>query len=148
MDWKPLASFQWRCSLGSYLKIISKNLFVTIKKMIEQGIDWTSIDIYNPDKPILEIPSDTGESETDRETKIMIMEVINNLKDEDQRFILLKTLQGFRSKEIAIMLQKRWDKNGIFKLYRGEPVIPSEAYVNVERNRAYKKLKILLQDCF
>ena len=32
------------------------------------------------------------------------------------------------------------------KKYAGETVVASEAYVNVERNRVYKKLKTFLQD--
>ena len=147
LDWSPLASFQWRCSLGSYLKRISMNFFVYYKKkMIDKHDVADSYDKKDTNKPAMEIANDDGETCENVEEKIMLMEAIGKLQDEDQRFIILKTLQGYKSKEIAIMLQKRWEKYGIVKKYAGETVVASEAYVNVERNRVYKKLKTFLQD--
>ena len=147
LDWHSLASFQWRSSLGGYLKRISMNYFVYYKKkMIDKHDVADSYDKKDLNKPAMEIANDDGETYENVEEKIMIMEAIGKLQDEDQRFIILKTLQGYKSKEIAIMLQKRWEKYGIVKKYAGETVVASDAYVNVERNRAYKKLKTLLQD--
>jgi hypothetical protein len=75
----------------------------------------------------------------------MLLEAIGQLKDEDQRFVILKRLQGYNSKEIAVLLQKRWKKHGIIKYnHKNELVVPDAAYVDVRTQRAKENLKIIL----
>lgn len=43
----------------------------------------------------------------------MLLEAIGMLKDPDQKFVILKRLQGYNSKEIAELLTKAWEKHGV-----------------------------------
>lgn len=73
-----------------------------------------------------------GEEETEerRIQKVLLLEAIG-LLDDDCRFVILKQLKGYRSKEIAVMLQQKWQKHGIVRYNEdGQLVDPDEAYVN------------------
>ena len=73
------------------------------------------------------------------------MEAIGQLKDDDQRFVILKRLQGYNSKEIAVLLQKKWQKHGIKKYNnKKELVVPDAAYVDVRTQRAKENLRIII----
>ena len=74
------------------------------------------------------------------------MEAISLLKDADQKFVMIKRLQGYNSKEIAILLQKRWAKHGIVKYNnKKQIVVPDAAYVDVRTQRAKENLlKIII----
>ena len=77
----------------------------------------------------------------------MLLEAIGKLKDEDQRFAILKRLEGYKSKEIADMLKIKWQKYGIVKYNNdNEVVVPDEGYVNVQVQRAKKELKIIMSN--
>ena len=79
--------------------------------------------------------------------KVMLLEAIRTLKDDDQRFVILKRMEGYKSKEIATMLQERWQKHGI-KKYNSEDklVVPDADYVNVHVQRAKEMLRIIMSN--
>ena len=74
--------------------------------------------------------------------KVMLMEAIGKLTDDKQRFAILKRLEGYPSKDIAILFQIKWQKEGIV-VYNNqkEVVVPDEDYVNVLIQRAKKELR-------
>ena len=77
----------------------------------------------------------------------MLLEAIGHLKDDDQRFAILKRLEGYKSKEIAEMLKIKWKKLGIVKYNNdNEVIIPDEGYINVHVQRAKKELKIIMSN--
>ncbi len=77
----------------------------------------------------------------------MLMEAIGKLKDDDQRFVMLKRLEGYKSKEIADMLQMKWQKYGIKKYNnKNELVVPDAGYVDVHTQRAKAILKIIMSN--
>ena len=58
---------------------------------------------------------------------------------------MLRRLEGYNSKEIAVLLQMRWEKHGIIKYNnKDELVIPDDAYVNVRVQRAKDNLKKII----
>jgi DNA-directed RNA polymerase specialized sigma24 family protein len=145
-SWSPLAGFEWRSTLGCWLKGVAKNKFLEVlPKLIENGGFNVSLDNDDSDKPKVQIPDGGEESYERRQRKVMLMEAIGQLKDDDQRFVILKRLEGYNSKEIAILLQKKWHKHGIKKYNnKKELVVPDAAYVDVRTQRAKENLKKII----
>ena len=144
--WRTLASFEWRSTLGCWLKGVAKHKFLEVlPKLIENGGSNLSLDANEDDseRPRVQIP-DGGEEDYDRrQRKVMLMEAIGQLKDDDQRFVILKRLEGYNSNEIALLMQKRWQKHGIVKYNaKGQRVVPDAAYVDVRTQRAKENLRI------
>lgn len=139
-DWNSFKNFEWRSNLRTWLSEVAKNQFlVCYKKMIEKNRYITSIDIEKI-SPIFFIDS------SKQQRLIELMEAIGQLEDEDQRFCILKKLQGYSSKETAILLQKRWKKYGIVKYNnKNKIVIPSGAYVDVSIQRAKENLRVIMR---
>lgn len=137
-DWHPLADFGWTCTLTGYLKDTAENNFLRIKRQID-GKD------VNDDDDKREV---VGKDESDLERRmdlVMMLEAIQNLPS-DQKFVVLKVLEDHSSKEIAVMLQKKWEIEGVKKYVRsgknkGELVVPSEAYVNNLKSHALDELR-------
>ena len=143
--WRPLANFEWRSTLGYWLKGVAWNKFKDIlPKLIEKSGRSVSIDEEDSDKPKIQIPDVTKADIERRQRKVMLMEAIGLLED-DHQFVILKQLEGYTSSEIAVMLQEKWDKNGIKKYNnKHEVVIATEKYVNSCRQKAKIKLKIIM----
>ena len=147
-SWRILANFEWRSTFGYWLKGVAWNKFnEVLPKLIENGGLNQSIDNDDPEKPKVQLP-DGGEEDFVRlMDKVMLMEAIRQLKDDDQRFVILKRLQGYRSKEIAVMLQTSWQKHSIKKYNnKNELVVPDEDYVNVRTQRAKAMLRIIMSN--
>ncbi len=67
------------------------------------------------------------------------------LKDPDQKFVIIKRLQGYNSTEIARLMKKSWDKHGVKKYdNKGNIVDPTSAYVDVRAQRAKENLKEII----
>ena len=145
-EWRPLATIQWRSTFGCWLKRVAYRIFIEVlPSLIENDHRTTSIDIDDSSKPQVQLP-DGGEEEYERrQRKVILMEAIGQLKDDDQRFVILKRLEGYDSREIAMLLQKRWQIHGIVKYNnQHELVVPDAAYVDVRTQRAKENLRRLL----
>ena len=80
------------------------------------------------------------------EMHVLLMEAVGMLKDPDQKFVVIKRLQGYNSKDIALLLQKRWEKHNIVKYNnKKQMVVPDAAYVDVRMQRAKDNLEIILK---
>lgn len=144
-DWKALSSLNDISAFTSWIKKVSQRKFnEIIPKLIEIDRRSVSIDDETSDKPTIQIKDDSIDEER-RLRRVMLLEAITQLKDEDQKFVVIKRLQGYDSREIAILLQKRWEKYGIVKYNnKKEPVIPDASYVDVRMQRAKVNLKKIL----
>jgi len=137
-DWHVLADFGWTCTLTAYLEGLAENNFLRIERLLK-GRD------VNDDDDKREV---VGNDETDLERRmdlVMMLEAIQTLPS-DQKFVILKVFEDHSSKEIASMLQKKWEIEGVKKYVRsgknkGELVVPTEAYVNNLKSRALDELK-------
>lgn len=144
--WRSLANFKWRSTFGYWLRGVARNkFFELIPQLIENGGQNESLDNDDADKPKIQIP-DEGEETFERQMrKVILMEAVSKLKDGDQQFVVLKRLQGYSSKEIAILLQMKWKKYGIVKYNKDkEIVVPDADYVNVRTQRAKENLKTII----
>ena len=92
------------------------------------------------DKPI---PEPTPEPENQK--LVMLMEAINRLENDDYRFILIKELEGYNHKEIAEMMVARRKKENKVTFYRGKVVVPNAHYVDMNKARALKEVKAIVE---
>lgn len=142
MDWSRLRSFQWRCQFSSWIKSTAGNRFLEIKPYLIGKIPFL-VSIDDEAHPV-QLP-DNGEEDYERvQLKILLLEAIRELEDSDQKFVVVKRLEGYNSQEIAELLKKAWEKHGVKRIDKGHEVIPSAAYVDVKISRAKVNLKEIL----
>lgn len=145
-SWQTLSSFKWRSPFGCWLKCVARHKFNdSLSLMIENNGENTSLGNDDSERSQIQF-HDGGEEEYERrQRKVMLMEAIGQLKDDDQRFVILKRLEGYNSNEIALLLQRKWHKLGIRRYNnKKELVIPDAAYVDVRTQRAKDNLRILI----
>ena len=147
--WRKLINLEWRSSFGTWLGVTARHRFVEIKPiLIGKCPNSLSIDgdtstalSTGKDRNPVQLPDNGVEDYDEKERKVILMEAISLLKDADQKFVMIKRLQGYNSKEIAILLQKRWAKHGIVKYNnKKQIVVPDAAYVDVRTQRAKENL--------
>jgi len=143
-SWHTLASFEWRSTFGYWLKRVAYSKFKKLlPELIENGGRNVSIDKDNPQKPKLQV-SDGGESFERVLRKVLYLEAVNKLND-DERFVIMKRMEGYNSREIAMLLDMRWKKYNIVKFnHDGELVVADVAYVDSKAQKARKHLKEIM----
>ena len=151
--WRKLINLEWRSSFGTWLGVTARHRFVEIKPILIGKCPYTlSIDgdtstalSTGKDRNPVQLPDNGVEDYDEKERKVILMEAISLLKDADQKFVMIKRLQGYNSKEIAILLQKRWAKHGIVKYNnKKQIVVPDAAYVDVRTQRAKENLQKII----
>lgn len=142
MKWDKFRAFEWRSAFATWFGRLAYNRFKEIKpKLIGKITNSIYID-NNDNKNCKRIPDTSVHEYENQEMRILLMEAIGLLDDKDQRFVVLKRLQGYNSKEIAILMQKRWEKHGIVKFNnKNQRVVPDAAYVDVRMQRAKDNLE-------
>lgn len=148
-DWHPLRSFQWRSSFGCWLKITAFNLSLGLRRqLIENEGRNISLDVSveneegKPSK--VEIPVDEEAERECRYRMVLLQESINSLENPDQRFVLVKRLQGYSSKEIAAQLNEYWSRQNIVRCNnKGQVVVPDSGYIDNLFKRGYDKVRII-----
>ena len=144
-SWHTLANFKWESTLGYWLKKVARSRFkVLLPQLIENGGCNVSIDNDSPEKVKVQIHDESKESYERRQRKAMLMEAIGHLKD-DEKFVIIKRLQGYTSKEIAQLLDKKWKEQNIVKYNNdGKVVVASDRYVNSKVEKAKGHLKRIM----
>lgn len=147
-SWQTLSSFEWRSPFGCWLKSVAYHKFNdSLSHLIENNGKNTSLDNDDPEKTQLLLANDGKEEYERRQRKVMLLEAIGLLKDDDQKFVIMKRLEGYNSNEIALLLQKKWQMLGIRKYNnKKELVVPDAAYVDVRTQRAKENLRILIYE--
>lgn len=140
-DWQPLKSFQWRSSFRTWFCSVASHLFLEKKKeLIDLGGKDSSIEINNGEDPMPE-----PKPERVNQNLVMILEAINRLDNEDYRFILIKELEGYNHKEIAEMMAIKRKEEQKVTFYNGKIVIPDAHYVDMNKARALKEVKVIVE---
>ncbi len=127
-DWQPLRNFQWRCSFRTWFSSVASHLF------LEKKSDLMAYDDLEDQAP-----------EQENEKSVMLMEALSRLKNEDYRFVLIKELEGYNHKEIALMLAEKREKENKNHTYNGKTVVPNAQYVDMVKSRAVKELKAVVK---
>lgn len=79
--------------------------------------------------------------------RVLLLEAIAQLEYADYRFVIVKRLEGYNNEEIAILLQKKWQKLGIKKHDANKGfVVPDATYVNVCTQQAIVDLRTMMSD--
>lgn len=139
-NWSVLRSFQRRSKFSTWYGKIAFNEFKAAKTKLV-GKDEPEDTCIPPQK---EEGSHVVDKYMDR---VMLMEAIGKLDDADDKFIVIKTLQGYKGEMVANMLQQRWTKYGIVKYNKdGEVVTPGGKYVNVRMQRIREQLRDMLKE--
>ena len=146
-NWNKLKNFEWKSSLATWLGRTAYHRFLIIKPMLTgNGTNIISIDNIEEQENIIELPDHSIEEYAVRERNIILMEAIGMLDIPEQKFVLLKRLQGYNSKEIAMMLEKSWEKHGTVKYNsKRQVVVPDAAYVDVVSKRAKGNLAAIMK---
>ncbi len=140
-DWQPLKSFQWRSSFRTWFCSVASHLFLKKRdELIGIGAYDDSIGEKSGD---MQLPDES--QETDNPKLVMLMEAINRLDNEDYRFILIKELEGYNHKEIAKMLNEKRKRENRVSTYKGKTVTPDAHYVDMNKARALKKVKVIVE---
>ena len=140
-DWQPLKSFQWKCKFRTWFCSVASHLFLEKRdELIGLVGKDGSIDANGGDKPLPE-----PKPEPVNQKLVMIMEAINRLENDDYRFILIKELEGYNHKEIAEMMVAKRKKENKVTFYKGKIVIPDAHYVDMNKARALREVKALVE---
>lgn len=145
-DWRTFRTFEWRSKFSTWIGQVARNRFLEIKPYLIGKIEnpLSIDDNENGKKPVV-LPDEYLEDYERRQRKVLLMEAVGLLKDMDQKFVILKTLQGYNSAEIADMLALKWQKEGTEKYdNKGHLVTPTPGYVDVRRQRAKEQLKRII----
>lgn len=142
-QWVRLSSFEWRSTLGYWLKRVSYRLFLDLwEKLIDNGEIVVSRDDDDPESAPIQIADPDIDVNL---RKAELMEAVSQLEDIDQRFVVIKRLQGYSSKEIAILMRKMWKRRGIVRYdNQGKVIIPTYGFVDVRMQRAKEELKKII----
>lgn len=143
-DWKPLRSFQWKCSLRTWFSSVASHLFLEKRKQLI-GLGDVSTSIDTPEGEV--IAKGFRQDENNNAQLVMLMEAINRLKNDEYRFILLKEIEGYTPKEIAQLLgAKRIHENREKTRPDGRAIIPTADYIYMVKARALKEVKALVSE--
>lgn len=140
--WEKLSNFKWNARFCCWFKKVSYNYFNSLRdNLIEKGIVIISIDSDGSKIKKFEPVDDSHER---NRIKVHVIEAIQKLEDIDQKFVVMKRLEGYKSKEIANLLQQMWDRNGIVRMDKGKVIKASAGYVDVRMQRAKENLKKII----
>lgn len=145
-DWHALSSFGWRSSLGRWLSITAYNLSLELRRqLIENSGKTSSLDNGwtdgNGESHSMDIPVDEEMQRERRYNMIVLNEAIHTLENPDQRFVVVYRLRGYSSKEVAEMLQKYWETNGIVRYNNKKQIVkPDSGYIDNLFKRGYDKV--------
>lgn len=124
-DCQAILSYQpQKASFKTYLSTIAHNLLYDLREK-----ELPTLDVF--------ALRDTLYYSSEGEEVMWLMEAINNYPNKDSRYVLLKTIEGYKSKEIATMLTSRRHEEGT--LAQDEELKPS--YINTLRSRALKEIR-------
>lgn len=112
-----------KASFKTYLSRIAHNLLYDLRKKEKPTIECT--------EDVLDATFDDGE------LVMQLIDAINSYTDGDARYVLFKVIEGYKSKEIALMLSSRRHEDGT--LDENETLKPS--YIDTIRSRALRNIR-------
>lgn len=141
-DWQPLSTWKGLATFRTWLNQCVQNYFYNYR---DDLIGLREKKLYSekeddPD-PVEKVESHYPSVE-DNMQKVLLLEAINKLKNQDQKLVILKELQGYSHEEIAAILNKvRRDENRIKINKDGKEILADAAAVDVLKQRAVEQLK-------
>ena len=147
-DWQTLKDFRWESTFRTWLCSVASHLFLEKKKeLIGFGRMRNSIGLTKDGsvpEPEPE-PDPLPRLKEENENFIEMLGAISRLKYDDQRFILIKELEGYNHSEIAQMLVEKRRREKKVTRYNNKIVVPDAHYVDMNKGRAIREIKVILQ---
>ena len=135
-DWKPLRDFQGRSTLKTYICRIASHAFDEFRKKFIDTDDFVPQDTRvgtdaNGNNVYVIGGRKTDEPSTDspNERKVILLEAIKRMDNEEHRLILLKMLEGCKPQDIADMLNRLRKRRGITRTYENKEVVITADYI-------------------
>ena len=147
-----LRSFQFKSKLETWTCRVASNLFQE-KRAELIGFQEKTVSINVSDmKDVMDLPE--SEPDYDPLDAVLLLEAISCLEDEDDRFILLKELEGYSPKELSQMLAEKWRKRGQIKIRKVpntsdgsvKEVIPTVGYIYTRKSRVLKEVSTIMNE--
>ena len=141
-DWHPLSTWTGLATLRTWLNKTVQNYLLNNRDYL---IGLREKKLYSDKEddvdPVENVESHYPSAEENMQ-KVLLLEAINKLKNQDQKLVILKELQGYSHEEIAAILNKvRRDENRIKINKDGEEILADAAAVDVLKQRAVAQLK-------
>lgn len=140
LDWRVFKNFKWESGLRTYLSSIVSDQFLKYKKKMIV-IDNSNVNKSDYGKRTASVDGIYDEDIR----KVMLMEAISRLKNEEYRLILIKELEGYRHDEIAKMIEEKRKRENKVATYKHEIVVPNAHYVDMIKARAVKEVRIIVE---
>lgn len=140
--WRKLRSFKRRSSFATWINTVISR--IVLKQKIEgkkKGLEGTTVSIE--EKVGIATLRQPELSENIRH--IMLLEAISRLKDEEQRFVLIKELDGHSPTEIAQLLNQKRQLEQQQRKRNGRMVIITPGFVYTTKSRALKEVKQIME---
>lgn len=141
-DWHPLSTWTGMASFRTWLNHAVQNYFCSNRDYL---IGLREKKLYSekeddPD-PVEKVESRYPSIEENMQ-KVLLLEAINKLKNQDQKLVILKELQGYSHDEIAAILNRVRREEGRIKIDKnGIEILADAAAVDVLKQRAVAQLK-------
>lgn len=141
-DWHPLSTWTGLASFRTWLNHTVQNYF---RNKRDDLIGLREKKLYSEKEddvdPVEKVESHYPSVEKNMQ-KVLLLEAINKLKNQDQKLVILKELQGYSHEEIAVILnQVRRAENRIKINKDGKEILADAATVDVLKQRAVEQLK-------
>lgn len=150
-DWKPLKNFQWRSSFKTYLCKIASNCFdefrkknIEIKDFAPQNTQNSTDANGNTVYAINGKISKQSSLSLD-ERKIVLLEAIRRMDNEEHKLIMTKMLEGYKPREIADMLNLARERKGITRIYKNKEVIITAKYIHMMKPKVIATVKTIIK---
>lgn len=139
LDWQPLRSFRWKGTFGSWLGKTAYYLSIDLKNKWLQNGNYVSL---GNGGVTIGGPTVDGEKVIERRNRLVLLhEAILKLDNSDQRFVVVRRMKGYTSKEIAEKLQNYWKQKGIIRYNnKNERIIPDSGYIDNLFKRGFDKV--------
>lgn len=150
--WHKLRDFRWSTTFGGWLRTTAYRRFVEVKAALRGVADRSDPLDEGAIRGKAAQSDDCAEipHSSKNDLRVLLVEGIACMKDADRRFVLLRQLDGYSSRDIAQMLGQRWQKHGIVKygyvkaddsaVRVKQAVVPDEKYVNSLLQHAREEL--------
>lgn len=141
-DWHPLSTWRGESTFRTWLNHAVQNY---LRNYREDLIGLRENKLYSDDEddqdPVEKVIADQPTLEENLQ-KVLLLEAINKLKNQDQKLVILKELQGYSHEEIAAILnQVRRSENRIKQNKEGKEIWADARAVDVLKQRAVAQLK-------
>ena len=141
--WRKLRGFAGRSQFKTWLSKIVSHIVLNAKIAEEKkGLEGKKVSIEETPRANRLAESSSQEENSQR---VMMLEAIARLEDEEQRFVLIQLLEGYSPEEIAAMLQRKREQQGIKRKRHGEDVVITPGFVYTKKSKGLQAVKLIIE---